>query len=136
MIKVLLLVDDDEDDREIFKEALTECDPDIEFLFAGDGIEALNTLDLLKYMPDVIFVDNYMPRMNGIECLKALKLNTKTRLIPTVIYSTSADSEKEKVMLLSGADYFLKKHSTFSDLCSELRAMLDVIKDRLSSQRI
>jgi CheY-like chemotaxis protein len=135
MIKVLFLIDDDQEDREIFREALTECDPNIEFLYASDGMEALNTLDSLNDMPDVIFVDNYMPRMTGIECLKALRLNTKTKLILTVIYSTSADSEKEKIMLLSGADYFLQKHSTFSDLCLELKTMLEVIKDRIASRK-
>jgi CheY-like chemotaxis protein len=136
MIKVIFLVDDDQDDREIFKEALTECDPDIEFLFASDGFEALNRLGTLKDVPDVIFVDNYMPRMNGIDCLKALKINAKTRLVPTVIYSASADSEKKKILLLSGADHFLEKRSTFSDLCADLRAILEIIKDTLRSRAV
>src|SRR5688500_6805061 len=110
MIKVLFLVDDDQEDREIFKEALSVCDPNIELMFAGDGLEALATLDSLKNMPDVIFVDHYMPRMNGLERLKALELNSKTKSIPMVVYSTSADKEKDKIMLSSGADYYLKKH--------------------------
>ena len=135
MIKVLFLIDDDQDDQEMFREALTKCDPDIEVLFASDGVEALNTLDSTKNMPDVIFVDNYMPRMNGIEFLKVLKLNTRTSQIPTIIYSTSANSEKEKIILLSGADYFLQKQLTFSDLCSELRTMLVMIKERLASRK-
>lgn len=135
MIKVLFLIDDDQDDQEMFREALTQCDPDIEVLFASDGVEALNTLDSIKNMPDVIFVDNYMPRMNGIEFLKVLKLNTRTSLIPTIIYSTSANSEKEKIILLSGADYFLQKQLTFSDLCSELSTMLVMIKERLASRK-
>lgn len=135
MIKVLFLIDDDQDDQEMFREALTKCDPDIEVLFASDGVEALNTLDSIKNMPDVIFVDNYMPRMNGIEFLKVLKLNTRTSLIPTIIYSTSANSEKEKIILLSGADYFLQKQLTFSDLCSELSTMLVMIKERLASRK-
>jgi CheY-like chemotaxis protein len=130
MIKVLFLVDDDHEDREIFKEALSACDRSIEFLFAGDGIEALATLDSLKNMPDVIFVDHYMPRMNGLECLKALKLNSKTKSIPMVVYSTSADGEKDTLMLSSGADYYLRKHSTFADLCSDLKAMLEVLTIR------
>jgi CheY-like chemotaxis protein len=134
MIKVLFLIDDDQDDREIFKEALTECDPAIELLFASDGIEALNTLESIKHMPDVIFVDNYMPRMSGVECLKALKLNTKTRSIATVIYSTSDIAERDELMLRSGADYFLKKHSSYSDLFSELKAMLEIIKEKLASR--
>ena len=37
MIKVLFLIDDDQDDQEMFREALTKCDPDIEVLFASDG---------------------------------------------------------------------------------------------------
>ncbi len=109
----VFLIDDDQDDREIFRDALNECDPDITFLCANNGPEALSTIDSMNDMPDVIFADNYMPVMSGIECLQALRLNVRTRLIPTVIYSTSGDPEQKKIMLLSRADYFLQSIPRF-----------------------
>jgi CheY-like chemotaxis protein len=98
----------DPDDREIFREALTECDPNIDFLYPSDPMEALSTLNPFKNMPKVIFLENYIPRMNGIECLRALNLNTKTISLPTVIYLTSVDSEKEKSIYLQVLITFCK----------------------------
>ena len=72
-----------------------------------------------------------MPRMNGVDCLKQLKLNTKTKGIPTVMYTTSGDREQEKLVLLLGADYYMRKTNTFTQLCEELNRVLDVIGRKL-----
>lgn len=60
MIKVLFLIDDDQDDREIFREALAVCDPDIEFLYASDGEEALNMLES-RQSHDCFFLSDLKP---------------------------------------------------------------------------
>ena len=69
-----LLVDDDVDDTSIFKEVLEEVSPSIDFVSAGDGNEALSILKRPNsILPDVIFLDLNMPRIDGKECLSALK---------------------------------------------------------------
>jgi CheY-like chemotaxis protein len=134
MIKVLFLVDDDQDDRDIFQEAVFNNYPSIDLIFAGDGVEALEILETGKKYPDVIFLDYNMPRMNGMECLKKLKSNPKTKDIPTVMYTTSGDREQEKVILLLGADYYMRKTNSFTQLCDELARVLDLISRKLQAR--
>jgi CheY-like chemotaxis protein len=127
MAKVLFMIDDDQDDREIFKEAIEKCDPEIELAFARDGVEAINLLDAGKAHPDAIFLDYNMPRMNGLECLKKLKGDARTKNIPTIMYTTSGDREQEKVILHLGADYYMRKTTSFQALCDELHRLLHLI---------
>ncbi len=131
MVKILFLIDDDQDDREIFREAVATCDAKIEMMFAADGIEALNILKSSTVLPDVIFLDYNMPRMNGLECLKKLKANSDTKNIPTILYTTSGDREQEKVVLLLGADYYMQKTVSFNGLCEELARLFDLIDKKV-----
>ena len=135
MVKILFLVDDDRDDREIFEEALMECDPSIDLMFARDGVEALEILDSGNILPDVIFLDYNMPRMNGMECLKNLKANQKTKQIPAIMYTTSGDRELEKTLLMLGADHYMQKTVSFAELCVELKRLLQVVGQKLQARK-
>jgi CheY-like chemotaxis protein len=127
MVKILFLIDDDQDDREIFKEAVASFDPKIEIIFASDGIEALEILSSTKIQPDLIFLDYNMPRMNGLECLKRLKSDFSLRNIPVVMYTTSGDREQEKVILKLGADHYMQKTVSFEGLCKELGRLIRLV---------
>lgn len=68
--KTCFLVEDDDDDQEIFSLALWDLDPTIECTIASSGLEALTLLaDLGRRIPDVIFLDLKMPRMCGKQFL-------------------------------------------------------------------
>jgi CheY-like chemotaxis protein len=127
MIKIIFMIDDDADDREIFREALLTSNPKVELSFAADGVEALEKLKASAVKPDAIFLDYNMPRMNGIDCLRALKKDKETKEIPVVMYTTSGDREQEKVIMLLGASYYMKKTTSFQHLCSELNRLLEDI---------
>ncbi len=131
MVKILFLIDDDQDDREIFREAVAVCDKRIEIVFAEDGIQALEILRSGSTHPDVIFLDYNMPRMNGLECLKELKADEKTKDIPTIMYTTSGDREQERVILLLGADFYMQKTVSFHGLCEELKRLIDLIDNKV-----
>jgi CheY-like chemotaxis protein len=63
-------------DTFLFREVLAEVDPALQFLSASDGEEALQKLTALDAsLPYLIFMDLNMPRMDGKECLAALKKN-------------------------------------------------------------
>lgn len=130
MNNILFLIDDDQDDREVFQEAVLNCRPDIKMIFAKDGIEALRVLSAEETNPDIIFLDYNMPRMNGLECLKKLKANAKTKNIPTVMYTTSGDREQEKVVLLLGADYYMQKTTSFKTLCEEVDRLITLVEKK------
>jgi CheY-like chemotaxis protein len=137
MVKILFMVDDDQDDREIFKEAINHCHPNIQVIFAQDGVEALEVLSSPKEYPDVIFLDYNMPQMNGVECLIQLKADPKTKHIPTIMYTTAGDRELEKAILLLGADYYMKKTNSYQQLCDELDRLITMIdKGILKGKRI
>jgi CheY-like chemotaxis protein len=130
MIKIIFMIDDDEDDRDIFRDAILHCNPNIDLLFARDGLEALDILKSSWVQPDAIFLDYNMPRMNGVECLKELKSAENTREIPVVMYTTLGDRAQENVILKLGADYYMRKTYSFDELCTELHRLLDVISQK------
>jgi CheY-like chemotaxis protein len=123
--KILFLVDDDQDDQDIFQEAVKLIDKDIVCYTACDGKDALTKLRDALFLPDVVFLDLNMPVMNGKECLKALKQDKHLRHIPVIVYSTSA-AEKEKSNCLSlGASHYISKPSQFNLLVSKLQEMFE-----------
>jgi CheY-like chemotaxis protein len=118
--KVLFIVDDDEDDINLFVEAVNEIDKGMGCYKAKNGEDALARLDALDMLPDVIFLDLNMPRMNGRETLERLKASERYKNIPVVIYSTSnAQQDKDDTKALGAADY-LTKPDSFTDLCIAL----------------
>jgi CheY-like chemotaxis protein len=127
MVKIIFLIDDDDDDREIFRDALLICDEHIQLIFATDGLEALQILHAGANHPDVIFLDYNMPKMNGLECLKALKADPATKFIPLIMYSTSGNPEHENLVLQYGASYYMRKALTFHQTCAELKRLLELV---------
>ena len=121
----VLIIDDDEDDRELFCEALGYVNKDIDCFHATDGEEALAFLnDPNGNLPDYIFLDLNMPRLNGKECLAEIKKRNNIKDIPVIIYSTSNNRhDKEETKLLGAAD-FLHKPNEFNLLIRELTQIL------------
>ena len=90
-IDLLFLIDDDPDDQHVFAEALSEIDGSVSLLTASNGLEALETLRKgSSRLPDLIFLDLNMPKMNGKQFLKELKSEPNLQDIPVVIYTTSS----------------------------------------------
>jgi CheY-like chemotaxis protein len=104
--------DDDVDDREMFCEALNEINPAIKVVLGKDGEETLKILSVEKVLPDLIFLDINMPRMDGIECLGKIKSDDRLKSIPVIIYSTTSNkSDQSKIALLGASDFILKGNS-------------------------
>lgn len=122
----VFLIDDDQDDHEIFRMALDECFGQISFVGAYDGIDALNQAGSDDFpRPDVIFLDINMPRMDGRTFLKEWSALERYRHIPIIVYSTSSAPADLKHMLDLGAASYMVKPSAFSVLCSELRQIFN-----------
>jgi DNA-binding response OmpR family regulator len=125
MPKHILIVDDDEDDRELFAAALTQIDQKILCSHAGNGEYALRFLLRSKdSLPDYIFLDLNMPRLSGKQCLVELKKDTALQSIPVIIYSTSKLQEDIEETKKLGAAYFITKPSNFRELCKEILFVL------------
>jgi len=119
-----LLVDDDVDDILIFKEVLQDINPFINFSSAADGQEALSILKTQDTkLPDVIFLDLNMPRMDGMECLTALKKDKELRHIPVIMYTTSSRSKDIEETMQKGAVCFITKPTNLKELKSILSSI-------------
>ncbi|MES2776024.1 MAG: response regulator [Bacteroidota bacterium] len=114
---LFFLADDDVDDQLLFLEALGEIDASIECLIALNGEDALKKLkDRSEVLPNYIFLDLNMPRMNGLQCLSEIKKINSLRDIPVIIYSTSAAKRDIDESKKFGAENFFTKPSSFNDL--------------------
>lgn len=120
---VVLNVDDDQEDREFFCDALREIDSTITCLVAGSGMDALSLLGELSALPDYIFLDINMPMMDGKQFLKILKTIPEFRSIPVIMYSTSTDTREIKECYKLGAEDFLIKPHSYEKLVNDLTSV-------------
>jgi len=121
----VMLIDDDEDDREIFLTVIRENAFSVVCDVAENGREALDKLTQELIKPDLIFLDLNMPRMNGREFLLEIKKFEDLRDIPVIILSTSSDKETIAETRRLGAQHFISKPDRFSAWESLLRQALD-----------
>ncbi len=129
MTKRFLLADDDADDRELFREAISEVDPSIICYCAGNGAEVLEKLNSKEFLePGIIFLDINMPAMNGWQCLTKLKETPAYLHIPVIMYSTSSHQREVDIALEMGALCFFTKPSDFN----QLKIILEVIAANLN----
>lgn len=118
--KLLMIVDDDKDDRFFFRSAIRKNNPSFECIEAENGVDALQQLRNAEQLPDFIFLDLNMPKMDGKECLTELKKDKNLKNIPVIIYSTSDYKLDKEITKELGADYFLTKLSDIYPLPEEL----------------
>src|SRR6188768_2922377 len=119
-IRRVLIIDEDDEDSELFCEAVGHISKEIDCLHATDGEKALELLTVDKgILPDFIFLDLNMPRLKRKECLAEIKKRNHIKEIPVIIYSTSGSRhDKEETKLLGAAD-FLRKPNEFKLLVKE-----------------
>lgn len=126
MIRRILIVDDDEDDRDLLCEAVARIDSSIECMHAKDGEEALHLLKSAELSrPDLIFLDLNMPRIGGKQCLRQLKNSEDIKSIPVIIYTSSKlESDKLETRAL-GACHYITKPTKLSELYLALAAVIE-----------
>ena len=122
--KKILLIDDDEDDQEIFLTALAKVTSSVACTPISDASIALQKLADGQIAPDVIFLDLNMPIMNGQQFLVEIKKRPGLEAIPVVIFSTSSHPATIQLTKTLGAMGFITKPDKFDDLITILRSFL------------
>jgi DNA-binding response OmpR family regulator len=118
--KKILIVDDETINLEFFEVMLSKLGFIVEK--AGDGMEALEKVK--RFFPDLILLDNIMPKMSGWELTKILKNDPKFHEIPIVMFS-ALDDVKDKVEGFElGVDDYITKPFNFSEVLARIRAVL------------
>ncbi len=104
------LIDDDPDDQELFLMALERVDKNINCHMAKDGIDALKRLSEVNgFIPDYIFLDINMPKMNGMDCLVEIKKLDHLDRSEILMFSTSSDLKIIEMGKARGANHFFVK---------------------------
>jgi CheY-like chemotaxis protein len=128
---IIIMAEDDADDRLLVKDALMECQWNADIRFVENGEELLDyLLRQGKYRraeesprPGLILLDLNMPRKDGREVLRDIRGNAELRRIPVVVLTTSkADTDIERVYEL-GANSFITKPVQFDGLVNLMRML-------------
>ena len=117
---LVLLVDDSEDNREVYAQYLSFSGFRVEI--AVDGVEAVEKAASLK--PDVIVMDLSLPRLDGWEATRQIKSAPETRGIPVIALTGHAVSESKKRALDVGCSGYLTKPCLPDILVSEIRRLV------------
>lgn len=124
--KTILLVEDNADDEELTIRALRQAKVANEVIVARDGIEALDYLfgkgryesRDTTHQPAVVLLDLKLPKLNGLDVLQRLRADSRTRLVPVVVLTSSSEDEDMLNSYASGANSYVRKPVEFGSFAS------------------
>ncbi len=129
----VLVVDDNEDNRELFATVLRGGGYQV--VTACDGVEALTEVD--RQVPDLIVLDLMMPNLNGYEVTERVKNNPHLPFIPIIIVTAKSDLRDKIRGLEMGVDDYLVKPVNYPELLARVRSLLRLkrTQDALTAER-
>ena len=126
---VVLIADDDPDDRMMIQDAFTERCPGCRLCFVQDGEELMAFLSGRSnhpeagQIPDLLILDLNMPLKDGRESLVEIKANHRYQSMATVVMTTSASEEDRQFCLEKGADHYIVKPPRYTELLELISAL-------------
>lgn len=129
---VVIIAEDDPDDRLLIKDALKEAShQSVEVFFVQDGAEMLDYLyhrgkykELEKSpMPELVLLDLNMPKKSGLEVLEEIKRDSALRTIPVVVLTTSTAQEHISRSYELGGNGFVTKPNSYSELVDLMKSI-------------
>ena len=129
--KIILLVEDNPDDVELTLRAFKKCNIANEVVVARDGVEALDYLfgtgayagRDLSVMPAVILLDLKLPRIDGLEVLRRLRADERTRFLPVVVLTSSNEDQDVVNSYQLGANSYIRKPVDFVQFIDAARQL-------------
>jgi CheY-like chemotaxis protein len=129
--KVILLVEDNSDDEALTLRALTRNNIANEVVVARDGAEALDyLLGTGTYagrdtglMPTVILLDLKLPKLDGLEVLRRIRADERTRLLPVVILTSSNEEQDVVGGYRQGCNSYIRKPVDFDQFSESIRQL-------------
>ncbi|HXT38505.1 MAG TPA: response regulator [Candidatus Angelobacter sp.] len=128
--KIILLVEDNPDDEELTRLAFEKSNVANELAVVRDGVEALDYLFGTGThagrdpgaMPAVILLDLKLPKIDGLEVLRRLRADDRTKLLPVVILTSSREQEDVK-SYSCGANSYVRKPVEFEEFVQAVRQL-------------
>jgi len=129
--KIILLVEDNPDDVELTLRALKKNNITNEVVVARDGEEALEYLTAtgryeghtLTDLPQVVLLDLKLPKVGGLEVLRAIRANPQTRLRPVVVLTSSSEERDVIASYDLGANSYIRKPVDFNQFLEAVRQL-------------
>ncbi|MCK8521352.1 response regulator [Aquimarina sp. D1M17] len=125
MSLTFLLIEDDEIERLKFARVMQKNNFNHNLIEVENGEEALKILENKDALPDIIFLDLNMPKMNGLEFLRILKSDTSLKYTPVVILSTSNNHNDLKECYETGIAGYLVKPLKYEDYAHKIKCLIE-----------
>jgi CheY-like chemotaxis protein len=109
----ILLVEDNPNDAELTTRALKRANVDARLVIARDGAEALEILISDRPKPRVIFLDLKLPKVDGMEVLRQVRTDDRTKAIPVVVLTSSQEERDITECYKLGANSYVVKPVEF-----------------------
>jgi CheY-like chemotaxis protein len=144
--KLILLIEDNIDDERLTLRALRRNNIMNEVVVACDGQEAIDYLfgsgsfagRDMSVMPAVVVLDLKLPRLSGLEVLKRIRTDDRTKRLPVVVLTSSEDASQVEESYALGANSFIQKPTDpaeFSEMVLQV-AMYWLLLNRTSPERM
>lgn len=129
--KHILLVEDNPDDELLTLRALRKNRIANEVVVARDGVEALEYLFAtgphagrdVSVTPQVVLLDLNLPRLGGLDVLKRLRADDRTKLIPVVVLTSSKEEEDIVTSYTNGANAYVRKPVEFDQFTEAVKTL-------------
>lgn len=129
--KVILLVEDNQHDETLMLRALRKNNIRNEVVVTRDGVEALDYLFAtgahagrnIAEQPTVVLLDIKLPKIDGLEVLRRIRGDERTRLLPVVILTSSQEDKDRLAGYTSGANSYVRKPIEFAEFSEAVRQL-------------
>lgn len=123
----IFLVDDDQDDQQLFEEVVKEINASTALRIFKNAIELMEHLNQEGVeLPHIIFLDLNMPFVSGSDCLKEIRSNLKFMDVSIAIYSTSSMESDIEETFINGANIYITKPNDYATLKKTIRNVLNI----------
>ncbi len=129
--KIILLVEDNADDEKLTLRALKKNNISNDVVVARDGVEALDYLfgtgihskRDTSLLPQVVLLDLKLPKIDGLEVLRRLRADERTKLLPVVVLTSSNEEQDRLSGYGFGANSYVRKPVDFNQFTEAVRQL-------------
>ena len=129
----ILLVEDNLTDEKLALRALSKCNVPNQVVVARDGAEAIDYLlgrgshaePNMSALPSLVLLDLKLPRTNGLDVIRTVRSDSRSRLVPIVVLTASREAEDITQSFLYGANAYVRKPVDFTQFLDTANTICD-----------